>query len=205
MQAEGLRWLVVETHHREETIAEEHCAEQGFPTFLPLRRMKDGSLSLMFEGYLMVRADVGHDAGWEALTRTEGIASVLRSAGSQHPWCIPVRQWEALRDLAGPLKVFDPWPRPKRQTHTYRKGDMVRIVSGLMADPYGVVERIGTVDWTEKDSIRVIGDCFGAISGVTVPAAQVELVSPGSAGPDDRLPVNPPLRLSVGGRSRRFN
>jgi transcription antitermination factor NusG len=189
-----LRWLVVETEHREETIAEQSCAEAGFPTFLPMRRLKDGNLVWMFEGYIFVRANPYVEAQWGRLTERDkddqavlrGIAGVLRNAGSASPWCVPHAQWEALRTLTASMGcVFDPWPRKKHQQHGYKRGDVVKIVKGAFADPYGTMERYGTVDWTEKDSVWLVGACFGAIGRVKVPADQVELLNAEFGG--DRL------------------
>jgi transcriptional antiterminator RfaH len=78
------RWFVVYTHPREEAVAEENLARQGFATYWPryrkrathARRVREVASSL-FPRYLFAAFDL-NDPGWRAIRSTRGVAELVR-------------------------------------------------------------------------------------------------------------------------------
>lgn len=94
-------WFVVYTHPREESVALENLARQGFETYWPryrkrsshARRVTEVAASL-FPRYLFVSFDCARN-GWRAIRSTRGVADLVQQGSKPVP--VPGRLIDDIR------------------------------------------------------------------------------------------------------------
>jgi transcriptional antiterminator RfaH len=96
------QWFVVYTHPREEHIAEENLARQGYVTYLPrykkrvshARKVQEVMASL-FPRYLFVAFDPA-ETGWRTIRSTRGVVDLVRHGNDPTP--VSTRLIEDMRE-----------------------------------------------------------------------------------------------------------
>lgn len=96
-----LSWYVVQTHPREERIAEENLARQGYVTYWPryrkrvshARKVQEVTVSL-FPRYLFIAFDPT-TTGWRAIRSTRGAIDIVRHG--HEPTRVPAALIEQIR------------------------------------------------------------------------------------------------------------
>ena len=160
-------WYAVYTQPRNELMASEHLARQGFEIFLPRylkRRRHARRIDLvpapLFPRYLFIQFDV-NDAGWRVVRSTRGVVDLVRNGID--PVKLPVGIIEQMRDREGD----DGYVRLNSHLNLSR-GVRIRIEAGPFADYEAIFE-------AQRDNDRVVAllSLLGRKVVVELPVADV--------------------------------
>jgi transcriptional antiterminator RfaH len=165
-----IRWYVAQTQVRAEERARSNLERQEFRTYLPryLRerrhaRRRDTVAAPLFPGYVFVRLDLD-SAPWRAVNGTFGVTQLI--CQGNRPAAVPegvVEQIAARENSQGLISLA---PR------AFRKGEALRIVSGAMADCFGLFESMA-----DRDRVILLLDLLGRKVRVEAPQAAVRAVA----------------------------
>lgn len=162
---DSLRWYVVQSHPRKESLVRGRIADLGREVFLPTvaerhRGKRRSAIGPLFPGYLFAR-----------LSRMEGDLARVR-------WTHGVRK--VLGDGEGPQPVDDALVETIRARADrtgrvrlgigLRRGDRVRILDGPLAGLVGILERPAS---TPVERVCVLLDVFQRTTRVELPVAAV--------------------------------
>ncbi len=157
------RWYVVQSHPRAETKALEHLRRQGYDAYLPryLKRRRHARrietiAAPLFPRYLFVRFDV-ETVRWRAIRSTLGVTHLVCQGDLPTP--APSGIVEGIRareDERGYVAMARDVP--------FRKGEMVRICDGALADQLGLFECA-----TDEERVILLLDVLGRRIRVQLP------------------------------------
>ena len=123
-------WFVVHTKPRQEQLAEEHLARQGFECFLPrtlnpCRRLKRRRVEPMFPRYLFLRADTAVQ-NISSVGHTRGVSRLVKFGTrlAQAPEWVVERLKRATDQVSGLVRLA---PLP------FARGDRVDVFDGPFA------------------------------------------------------------------------
>ena len=160
-------WYLVYCKPRQEAVARENLARQGYETYLPrlheARRRQGKRVTLvapMFPRYLFIHLNSQSD-NWAPIRSTLGVVSVVRFGR------------DAARvpdDLVAALKSREDEQGVQiLPTEDYRPGSRVRIIQGSFAGYEGVFQAA-----TGRDRVTVLLDVLGRKARTSVDAASIE-------------------------------
>jgi transcriptional antiterminator RfaH len=166
-QVDSKKWYLVYSKPRQEDVASENLARQGFETYLPRirqprRRMNRRVLIVqpMFPRYLFIHLDAHHD-NWAPIRSTLGVSSLVRFG--PYPTPVPDDLVAALRAREDDEGIQN-LPAPE-----FKSGEPLRIGDGAMAGYEGIfLARSG------KDRVLVLLDIMGRQARVEVGQDAVE-------------------------------
>lgn len=149
VQPTGKRWFVVECLNKQERLARQHLVNQGFEVYLPMRLCPHpkarNPITPFLPRYLFVRFDPSIDQ-WLCILSTVGVSNIIRKAGG-FPQAVPDHWIKALKalEIEGVLHLLARPPKgsgPKKgkETPVFKKGDRVKVVTGMYAGMDGLVE-----------------------------------------------------------------
>lgn len=160
-------WYLVYCKPRQEIVARENLARQGFETYLPfireIRRRRGKRVTLvgpMFPRYLFVHLSSRTD-NWAPIRSTLGVVSLVRfgrSAARVPDDLIVLLQ---SRENAEGVQVLPP--------EEYKPGSRVRITQGGFAGYEGIFQAV-----SGRDRVTVLLDVLGRKARTVVDAASVE-------------------------------
>ena len=166
-----LRWYLIHTKPRSETIAQTNLERQGYEVYYPrlaqpVRRKRgwQARVAALFPRYLFMRIDVGSQTLSPVLS-TSGVATVVRF-GAEFA-VVPDQVVCELRSHADPASGLH---HLKGATQLAR-GSAVKIVAGALDGLEGIFERV-----VGCDRIVLLLTLLGRATPVQVPA---DLVLPG--------------------------
>lgn len=148
------RWYVAQTQARAEERARINLKRQGFEAYLPRyqrerrhARRRDLVKAPLFPGYIFVRLDL-EVAAWRSINGTFGISQLI--CFGDRPAAVPegVVEEIAARENQDGLIPLQPQP--------FRKGEALRIVSGALAECFGLFERMA-----DRDRVILLLDLLG--------------------------------------------
>lgn len=160
-------WLAVHTKPRQELIAEEHLARQGFRCFLPRaynpqRRLKRERprVEAMFPRYLFIEVIVG-EQDIAPVNSTRGVARIVRF-GNQ---LVKVPEWvvtklQAMADGVTGLIQLNPL--------SFRQGEAVEVFEGPLAGLQAIFQQLDG----ERRAVLLM-NLLGREQRVTVPATSL--------------------------------
>jgi transcriptional antiterminator RfaH len=156
------RWYVAQTRVHAEERARVNLERQGFCTYLPCYRRErrharrcDTVKAPLFPGYIFVELDLER-APWRSINGTFGVTKVI--CHGERPVALPETVVEQIRARADDEGVID------LQPHRFRRGDPLQIVSGALADCFGIFERMA-----DRDRVILLLDLLGRTVRVQVP------------------------------------
>jgi transcriptional antiterminator RfaH len=162
-----LAWYLVYSKPRQERLAVDNLARQGYETYLPIirgRRRRQAQQAMAFEAmfprYLFVHLSDQTD-NWGPIRSTLGVSSLVRFG--ELPARVPDGLIATLRsreDELGVQQIAEPELKP---------GDRVRVAEGPMEGYEGIFQaRSG------RERVVILLDLVGKATRVQVPAAQIE-------------------------------
>jgi len=132
-------WYVIQTKPLAEEIVQKHLERASFETFLPrIRTMVRGRaratsrLKSLFPSYLFAHLDLGDPNLYRMIRYTRGVRKIL--GDGTRPVPVPDEMIEIIRARTNSEGVIE-------QRLTMKKGDQVRIRSGIFRDLVGILER----------------------------------------------------------------
>jgi len=151
---------------RAEERARINLERQGFEAYLPryLRerrhaRRNDIVRAPLFPGYIFVHLDL-ENAPWRSINGTLGISHLICSG--ERPAAVPAGVVESIAARENENGVVPLQRRP------FQKGEALRIVSGALADCFGVFERMA-----DADRVILLLDLLGRKVTVQAPLGAV--------------------------------
>ena len=124
-------WTVARTECQRENLANHHLARQGFVSYLPRIKLKNGRISPLYTGYLFVQ----DDQQWYPIQTTIGIRRLLLNGSSpakiREEVIASIRQREGRDGLVLDSELIR------------RRGTVVRVISGLFRGQTGTYEGKG--------------------------------------------------------------
>jgi len=160
------RWYVAQTQMRAEERARINLERQGFEAYLPryLRershaRRRDVVRAPLFPGYIFVHLDL-ETAPWRSINGTLGVSHLI--CNGERPAAVPagvVEELAAREDENGIIPL---------QRRPFHKGEALRIVSGALADCFGLFERMA-----DRDRVILLLDLLGRKVAVQAPLGAV--------------------------------
>jgi transcriptional antiterminator RfaH len=160
-------WYLVYCKPRQEAVARENLARQGYETYLPLlhdaRRRRGKRVTLvapMFPRYLFIHLNSQSD-NWAPIRSTLGVVSVVRfgRAAARVP-----------DDLLASLRSREDEQGVQiLPVEEYRSGSRVRITQGSFAGYEGIFQAA-----TGRDRVTVLLDVLGRNARTSVDADSIE-------------------------------
>ena len=148
------RWYVAQTQVRAEERARINLRRQGFEPYLPRyqrerrhARRRDLVKAPLFPGYIFVQFDL-EAAAWRSINGTYGISQLV--CFGDRPAAVPegvVEEIVARENQDGLIPL---------QPRSFRKGEALRIVSGALAECFGLFERMA-----DRDRVILLLDLLG--------------------------------------------
>lgn len=164
-----LAWYLVYSKPRQEDLALENLARQGYEAYLPRirnrRRRLGRYVSLvepMFPRYLFLHLSDETD-NWGPIRSTIGVANLVRFG--ELPARVPETLVEALRARDDEQGIQE-YAVPELRT-----GDRVRIVEGALAGYEGIFHAR-----TSKERVVILLEVVGKATRVQLPLGQIEAV-----------------------------
>lgn len=161
------RWYLVYCKPRQETVARENLARQGFETYLPfmrdVRRRQGRRVKLvspMFPRYLFIHLNRDTD-NWAPVRSTLGVVSIVKFG--HNPAHVPDDLIVLLRSHEDPQGV------QILPAEGYKPGSRVRITQGGFAGYEGIFQAT-----TSRDRVTVLLDVLGRKARATVDSASIE-------------------------------
>lgn len=137
MQAAQKVWYLVYTKPRQESLAQDNLARQGYGVYLPrvrLMRKRQGRqvaiIEPLFPRYLFIHLDTQSD-NWGPIRSTYGVASLVRFGNE--PAKVPDDFVELLKAQEGQDGLHE-WAEPKLHL-----GDRLRVIEGPLKGYEGVL------------------------------------------------------------------
>lgn len=161
----ALRWRVIVTAPRAETLARDSLQSRDFTTFLPMVVRPFGQRRItqpLFPGYLFALIDTTLPT-WGNVFRSQGVEDVLRAPGSTIPASVPRQAVEAIMAHCSALQAVIDDPRPA----LIAAGVQVHINAGLWAGHNGVCL------WSSHERIALLMDIMGRELRVVMPRRAV--------------------------------
>ena len=143
-----MRWCVIETKPREETVALTHLRRQNFEAYLPLLREScrdQERIAPMFPGYAFVAIEP-KARSWLPIASTRGVKRII-TLRPDMPALLPVGWVESMRDQ-GVIDAF-------AEVLSFRKGDSVEFVA------WPFEGYLATCKWTSERRIGVLFNRMG--------------------------------------------
>lgn len=160
-------WYLVYCKPRQETVARENLARQGYETYLPFMRdvrRRQGKrvavIAPMFPRYLFIHLSSQTD-NWSPIRSTLGVVSIVRFGRAAAR--VPDKLIAALRsreDAQG-LQILP--------VEEYKAGSRVRITQGSFAGYEGIFQAA-----TGRDRVTVLLDVLGRNARTSVDTASIE-------------------------------
>ncbi len=132
-------WYVVQTKPLSEGIVEQHLKNAKFETFLPrikvLMRGKKRTMTrtkTLFPSYLFIHMDIADVNAHRMIRYTRGVRKVL--GDGSFPVSVPDEMIEIIRSKMDGEGIIE-------QRLTMKKGDAVRVRSGVFQDLIGILEK----------------------------------------------------------------
>ncbi len=170
MDATARHWYLVYSKPRQERLALENLARQGYEAYLPLMRHRRRrgrrwvpTVEPMFPRYLFVRLDRLHD-NWAPIRSTIGVTSLVRFG--HEPARVPddlVALFQAREDEDGIQRIPPP---------DFRPGERVRIVDG----PFAGYEAIFQAR-TGKERVEILLRIAGNATRIQIAPGALEPVA----------------------------
>lgn len=142
-------WYLVQTKTSQEKVAQRNLEQQGYDTFLPLKRVKRRrgnvmreSIEALFPRYLFISLSP-HSGNWSPIRSTVGVLTLVRFG--DYYARLPNDLVEFLRERQTELG-----PRDLRPP-TLAVGDKVRIAEGAAAGYEGII-----VARTARDRVQLL-------------------------------------------------
>ena len=160
------RWYIAQTQIRSEERAHLNLERQGFEAYLPCyarerrhARRREVVRAPLFPGYIFVRFDL-EAARWRSINGTLGIAQLI--CNGERPAAVPegVVEEIAARENNDGLIVISP--------RAFQRGEALRIVSGALADCFGLFEKMA-----DRDRVVLLLDLLGRKVRVQAPLVAV--------------------------------
>lgn len=136
-----LHWYAVHTHPRAELKAMLNLANQGynvyFPKYLKSRRharRTDVVTAPLFPGYLFVQLDLERHT-WSPIQSTVGVKYLVCQATDPIP--VPEKLMQEIRERENDAGYIE-----TRELFIFRKGRIVKFISGPFADQLGRFDRL---------------------------------------------------------------
>lgn len=130
-------WYLVYTKPRQETLAQENLARQGYGVYLPkvriMRRRRgkqEAVVEPLFPRYLFIQLDTQTD-NWGPIRSTYGVASLVRFGAE--PAQVPDAFVAQLKSQEGQEGLHE-WAEPKMKA-----GDRVRVAEGPLKGIEGIL------------------------------------------------------------------
>jgi transcriptional antiterminator RfaH len=159
-------WFVVRTQPRTEEKAVRHLTNQGFATYLPryqrrIRHARQNKIVLrpLFPSYLFVYLDPDR-CRWRSINGTIGVREILTSGLT--PISVHKRVIEEIRareDETGAVRLSPP---------TFRRGQIVRMLDGPLADVSALFEEM-----RDEDRAVLLVSLLGRKVRLQVAAAEI--------------------------------
>jgi len=134
-----LSWYVIQTKPTAEEIVRQHLANARLVTFLPkIRQMVRGQrrsssrIKPLFPSYLFVQLDLADPSRYRMVRYTRGVRKILGDGAL--PTAVPNEMIDIIRERVDGSGVIE-------QSITMKKGDEVKIRSGVFRDLVGILER----------------------------------------------------------------
>ena len=134
-----LLWYVIQTKPTVEPLVQKHLENARFETFLPrIRTMVRGKkrgvsrVKTLFPSYLFAHIDLSDPNLYRMIKYTRGVRKILGNGVLPVP--VPDEMIAIIRDRINEEGVIE-------QRLTMKKGDAVRIRSGLFRDLVGILDR----------------------------------------------------------------
>ena len=159
-------WYAVQAKTRQEALAKEHLARQGFEVYLPLvrhARRRSGKwcpvTEPLFPGYLFVQLDVGVQ-NITPIRSTRGVIGLVRFGGEL---CrVPL-------DVIGALmRSQEDRDTPIDPANVFKPGDLVTIVEGPLAGVNAIFQAKSA-----EARVLLLFDLLGRANKVVVSSHQV--------------------------------
>lgn len=163
------RWYVAQTLVRSEETARLNLDRQGFEPYLPryLRerrhaRRREVVKALLFPGYIFVRFDLDA-APWRSINGTHGVSRLI--CNGERPAAVPegVVEEIVIRERENSLRGLQP--------PVFQKGEALRIMSGALADCFGLFEKMA-----DRDRVILLLDLLGRKVRIQAPRDLVATV-----------------------------
>jgi transcriptional antiterminator RfaH len=161
------RWYLVYCKPRQETIARENLARQGYETYLPFmreaRRRQGRRISViapMFPRYLFIHLSSQTD-NWSPIRSTLGVVSIVRFG--RVAAAVPDDLITALRSRE------DSQGLQSLPVEEYKPGSRVRITEGSFAGYEGIFQVSSS-----RDRVTVLLDILGRSAPTVVDSASIE-------------------------------
>ena len=161
------RWYLVYCKPRQETIARENLARQGYETYLPFmreaRRRQGRRISViapMFPRYLFIHLSSQTD-NWSPIRSTLGVVSIVRFGRAAA--AVPDDLITALRSRE------DSQGLQSLPVEEYKPGSRVRITEGSFAGYEGIFQVSSS-----RDRVTVLLDILGRSAPTVVDSASIE-------------------------------
>jgi transcriptional antiterminator RfaH len=161
------RWYLVYCKPRQETVARENLARQGYETYLPFMRdarrrqgRRVAVIAPMFPRYLFIHLSSQTD-NWGPIRSTLGVVSIVRFGREAAQ--VPDGLVETLRsreDTQG-VQILP--------IEEYKSGSRVRITHGSFAGYEGIFQAV-----SGRDRVTVLLDILGRDARTTVDTASIE-------------------------------
>ena len=159
------RWYVVQTHPRQEAVAQRELQQQEYQAFCPMvaRESRLGVFLVpLFPGYIFAQFDISKR--WRSIASTRGVSRLL-SASPEQPIPVPPGVVEELVATASLRSVITRIAPP-----LIAAGATVRVTDGPFADQSGICL------WSDDRRVRLLMDLLGGKREVAVPRSHVEPV-----------------------------
>lgn len=134
-----LSWYVIQTKPTVESLVQKHLANASFETFLPrirtiVRGQKRGvsRIKSLFPSYLFAHIDLSDPNLYRMIKYTRGVRKILGDGAM--PVAVPDEMINLIRDRVNEEGVIE-------QRLTMKKGDAVRVRSGLFRDLVGILDK----------------------------------------------------------------
>ena len=159
-------WYVAQTQVHAEERARANLERQGFHTYLPSyrrerrhARRREVVRAPLFPGYVFVQLDLD-SAPWRAINGTLGINYLI--CHGEHPAALPEGTVENLAARENEEGLIVPQPQ------AFQKGETLRIVSGALADCWGLFDKMA-----DRDRVILLLDLLGRKVRVQAPLDSV--------------------------------
>lgn len=156
------RWHVAQTLVRAEERAQINLKRQGFEAYLPRysrerrhARRRDIVKAPLFPGYIFVRLDL-EAAPWRSINGTLGVSHLV--CNGDRPAVVPDGVVEEIRARENSDGLIPLTP------DQFQKGDALRIVSGALAECFGLFEKMA-----DRDRVVLLLDLLGRKVRVKAP------------------------------------
>ena len=164
-------WYAINSKHRNEDLAEQHLARQGFEVYLPkiqaprkLRGVKRMVIAPLFPRYLFVKVSLETE-NTAPIRSTRGVTGFVRLGG--FPKQVPseiVDQLKSLEDDSAGMRII----RPEK----FLKGDKVKIMSGPFAGNEGIFQAA-----SGEARVIILLNLLGKIAPTKLSEGDIERIS----------------------------